>query len=96
MSEHTILTHLTQADDLPVRINFDYQPYEPETNDYPGCHAEITICAVWVDLPRETHSATDHDLLPVLTKLAQTQLRAACWEYMELLNLNSDDRGNEE
>ena len=79
-NNHTISTHLKMADDLPVSVNFDHQPAEKQTHDYPGCPAEVDLCEVFPQLDCPTY-----DLLPVLTKLAQTSLRAACWEYLETL-----------
>lgn len=32
--------------ELDVAIEFDYQPPEPMTHDYPGCDAEIDITSV--------------------------------------------------
>jgi len=32
--------------ELEVRVDYDYQPAEPATNEYPGCGMEITINSV--------------------------------------------------
>tara|TARA_R110000737_G_scaffold15648_9_gene32400 strand:- start:1543 stop:1914 length:372 start_codon:yes stop_codon:yes gene_type:complete len=91
MSNHIIPTYLKQADDLPVSVEFDYQPFEKQDRDYPGCDAEITLCEVHLFSSSIIDNYWEHDLLPVLTKLAQTSLRAACWEHIEFINREKDD-----
>ena len=35
--------------DLPVTIEFEYQPEEPMTRSYPGADASIDVCSVKLD-----------------------------------------------
>ncbi len=49
MSDHQI-EYLFYSEDLDAEftiwINFDFQPYEPRTWDYPGCEASADISSV--------------------------------------------------
>ena len=37
---------LVDGRDVPVVVEYDYQPSERATWTYPGCDAEVTICSI--------------------------------------------------
>lgn len=88
-NNYTIKTHITDADDLHVRVEFDYEPYEEPTNDYkegyfhPGSPANIQLCSVHVI---DVDDEEAHDILPILNELGVEQVTAKCWEHMSLIN----------
>ena len=46
----------TICEDVPLVVNFYYQPFEEATQTYPGCGASITLESVYVE-------GRDHDIL---------------------------------
>lgn len=64
-----------------VRIDYDFQPFEPMTLNYPGCYADVTVTAVykelrtnWVDVTEETerrHIGWEVEILESINEQAQ-------------------------
>jgi hypothetical protein len=46
---------------IPMRLNYDYQPEEKQTWDYPGCPEAITVYAVEIG-DKESHELDFDDL----------------------------------
>ena len=90
-NNHTFTTHLRQANDLPVQVQFDHQPQEKQTHDYPGCDAEVTLCEVLISVTDE-YACETYDALPVLNNLSQVSLRVKCWAHLEILGGFDDER----
>ena len=72
MSLHTIET--TSCDDVPVTVNFDYQPYEAPTQTYPGCVAVVLIESIFLG---------DRDFLDVLSNEVIGSIEVECFESLE-------------
>ena len=56
---------------LDLKIEFDYEPEEPQTRDYPGCPDSIEVTEVWAAIPEE------------LFELLLGDLEEACWAAMK-------------
>jgi len=67
MSEETLKTVLTE--NLAVRVHFDYQPYEPQTDTYPGSPAVVELNAVYLG---------DIDIMSILSKSILAELVDVC------------------
>jgi len=61
-------------DEIKLEVEFDYQPAEPQTRDYPGCAEEI-------DLIQVMHENTD--ILPMLSEDAIEKIGAAIRKVAE-------------
>lgn len=72
MSCYTIRT--TICDDVPVTVNFYYQPYEAPTQTYPGCFEDVLIESIFLG---------DRDFLDVLSNEVIAALRVECLESLE-------------
>jgi len=66
-----------------VRIDYDYQPFEPMTKDYPGCYEDATVTAVyksvagqWKDCTDESEDAHNSMEIEILESLSQAGLDA--------------------
>jgi len=51
---------IVPGEDDPVTVDYDYQPYEAQTLEYPGCREEVTLNRVlihgtWVDASKFSH-----------------------------------------
>ena len=46
-------------DGICLGVDFDYQPEEKQTFDYPGCPAEVEILGVWIDSDSERTNIID-------------------------------------
>lgn len=69
------MTHTVNVkfEETRLTVDFDYQPAEPMTHDYPGCAEEVELIAVW-------HH--DEDILPMLNddaieKISRTVIKSA-------------------
>ena len=40
-------------DEIKIRVEFDYQPFEEMTRHYPGCSESVDVC--YTELITETH-----------------------------------------
>jgi len=85
MSEHK--THWTDSEgaEWEVKIDYDLQPYEPQTRMEPGCEANVTVNAVyknqlirdvwtWVDVTDESkddHTDLEQMIMEELSEAAQ-------------------------
>ena len=56
-NKELFLTTTIGYDDLVVTINFDYQPVEPETLEYPGCDDDTTINSILTECGTDILSA---------------------------------------
>ncbi len=57
--------------ELDVDIEFDYQPEEPQTRDYPGCEADVDITSV---------TFKGVELRDALSKTQLNELAEFCWD----------------
>ena len=53
------------ADDIPVEVEFDYQPYEKMTDTYPGCFELVTVENVFLggDENKELYEVLNEETL---------------------------------
>ena len=51
--------------ELPYEVYFEYQPFEPKTQTYPGCDASITITAIERDNLDIFDTLSDEDIARV-------------------------------
>jgi len=65
------LSKIISAVELDVEVNYDFQPFEPQTNTYPGCRAEIEYMSVWVG---------DTEITAILDKAKLNELMQKCLE----------------
>ena len=59
-------------------VYFDYQPYEPQEQNYPGCDAAISINSIEFNNQLIDLDSLDKENLDYVQK--------DCWEFMEKLN----------
>ena len=68
-------------------IEFDYQPAEPMTRDYPGCDAEVDVVAVY---------ANDIDILERISDTSLEFFKEKCFESVRKIKEDAEyDRGQE-
>ncbi len=70
MSNHSF--HTSLGDGIPVRIEFDWQPKEPGTLEYPGCDESVEINEVLLET---------YDLLEILSNEVISALQVECLEH---------------
>lgn len=73
MSNHTFNTSIG---DVAVKVDFDYQPAEPETLEYPGCNESVELCSVIII------NEYKFELLGILNKAAISELKKECLERL--------------
>ena len=69
IGSRTLETYI--ADDCPATILWDYQPYEPMEENYPGCQETATLVGVLVN---------GFDIIEVLSKTTIDGLQEKCLE----------------
>lgn len=68
--------------EIPVTVEFDYQPSEKQTLTYPGCQEDADITAVVFNTV---------DLGPFLDSRALEQLRLEALDYVQGINEADED-----
>lgn len=73
MSNHTFNTSIGE---VAVKVDFDYQPGEPETLEYPGCAESVELCSVIMI------NDDKFELLGILCNVVTSELKTECFEHL--------------
>lgn len=76
----TFKTHI----EIEVVVDYDYQPYEPQSKDCPETYAEVTVNVVEVVLPKG--SVGFGDIQPYLDKSTMESITEQCFEQEQTRN----------
>jgi hypothetical protein len=83
---HTCTYRLTADSKDALVIEFDYQPGEEMTRDYPGCEADVEITAIYANGMDMIYWMEEH----------MDFFREKCFEYIAYEQENAElDRGEE-
>lgn len=63
------------ACELDVYIHYDFQPFEPQTLEHPGCRAEIEYMSVWVGDTEITAILDDAQLNELMQKCLEAEVK---------------------
>ena len=66
--------------DLPIRVHFDFNPYEPMTRHYPGCDASVEITDLEI-----CGCIAPPDMFRAIMAKFKDELEEACWEHIKEL-----------
>lgn len=73
MSNHTFNTSIGE---VAVKVDFDYQPAEPETLKYPGCKGCVELFSVIIP------NYDNFQILGILDNAVTSELKTECLEHL--------------